>query len=147
MSTSRLLRCTWSAPGTTRTSGDVRYMVAIGGRADLEQGTFNNSNCEYTASPMSSSRLILKHAAGRFSGQWSDDFDVSPRALSSAGSCETPPRRKPRSGSGASPTATTRTDRRRTATRPRAWQLWPTSQRAGGGSRSPARDWPLPFAS
>jgi hypothetical protein len=47
-------------------------MVAIGGTADLEQGTFNKMSTRSMSSP----RLILKRAAGRSSGQLSDDYDV-----------------------------------------------------------------------
>jgi hypothetical protein len=75
-------------------------------------------------------------SVARRAKQATTTMTCSPRALSWDTSKNAPPRRKPRCGFGPWPTGTTRTARRRMATQPRARRPWPTSRRAGGGSRS-----------
>jgi bifunctional non-homologous end joining protein LigD len=88
---------------------------------------------------MSSHPLVLKRASvSRSSGEWStDDYDVVCEGLVVGRIMNRRLRRKPRRGSGAPPTATTMTARRRTVTPPRARPLWLTSRRAGCESREP----------
>src|SRR5262245_50758561 len=82
-------------------------------------------------------QLILKSAnASRSSGEWSDDdYDVLAEGRV-VGRLRPAPRQSARPGCGLSPSGTTKTARRRTATRRRARLRWRRLLRAGGGNRA-----------